>query len=95
MNESEKLNELYKSFYTKYINLIRSTKIGCIEGTITHYFHGEIENRNYFNRYKLLSDRIDIENDIEYQENGTLKINNEEKEKAILDYFYSRKEHEV
>lgn len=90
-----KLNELYKSFYTKYINLARGTKVGCIEGTITHYFHGEIENRNYFNRYRLLSDRIDIENDIEYQENGTLKINNEEKEKAILDYFYSRKEHEV
>jgi hypothetical protein len=54
-----------------------------------------MENRNYFNRYKLLTDKIDIENDIEYQENGTLKINNKEKEKAILDYFYSRKEHEV
>jgi hypothetical protein len=90
-----RLKEHYKSFYTKYVNLTRGTKVGCIEGTIVHYFHGDMENRNYFNRYKLLSDKIDIENDIVYQENGTLKINNEEKEKAILDYFYSRKEHEV
>jgi hypothetical protein len=90
-----KLKEHYKSFYAQYINLARGTKVGCIEGTIAHYFHGDMENRNYFNRYKLLSDKINIENDIEYQENGTLKINNKEKEKDILDYFYSRKEHEV
>ena len=76
-----KLNELYKNFYTKYINLARGTKVGCIEGTIAHYFHGDIENRNYFQRYNLIHNTIDIENDLIYHQNGTLKINNPDLEK--------------
>ena len=90
-----RLNVLYKSFYTKYVNIARGTKVGCIEGTITHYYHGDIENRNYFHRYNLIDNIIDVEKDIEYQENGTLRINNTKTEKNILDYFYSRKEHLV
>ena len=90
-----KLKDLYKGFYTKYVNIARGTKVGCIEGTIVHYFHGDIENRNYFNRYKLLYNIVDVENDIVYQENGTIKINNIDNEKNILNYFYSRKEHTI
>ena len=89
------LKDRYKSFYIKYINLARGTKVGYIDATIVHYFHGDMENRNYYKRYNLLDDTIDIEKDLTYHDNGTLKINNSNLEKNILDYFYSRKEHEV
>ena len=88
------IKELYKDFFQKYVNTTRGTKVVYIVGTIIHYFHGEISNRNYYGRFNILSN-IDLEKDLDYSDNGTLRINNPKIEKNILDYFYSRKEHTV
>jgi hypothetical protein len=89
------INELYKDFFQSYVNIIKGTKVGYIEGTIIHYYHGEIINRNYYGRFNILNNKIDLKNDLDYNHNGTLKINKPEVEKNILDYFYSRKEHTI
>jgi len=89
------IKELYEDFFQTYVNTTRGTKVGYIEGTIVHYFHGEIENRNYYGRFNILNNKIDLKNDLGYSDNGTLMINKSNIEKDILDYFYSRKEHTI
>ena len=90
-----KLTELYGDYFQKYIDSARGTKVGYINGTILHYKHGKLINRNYYDRYNVIFNKIDIENDIVYNANGTLMINKPEIEKSILEYFYSRKEHVI
>jgi hypothetical protein len=89
------IKELYEDFFQTYVNKTRGTKVGYIEGTIVHYFHGEIVNRNYYGRFNILNNKIDLKNDLGYSNNGTLMINKPNIEKDILDYFYSRKEHTI
>jgi len=88
-----KLPELYGDYFQKYVDVSRGTKVGYIKGSIVHYKHGKLINRNYYDRYNVIFDNIDIEKDVTYNTNGTIMISKPEIEKNILDYFYSRKEH--
>ena len=90
-----KLPELYGDYFQKYVDKTRGTKVGYIKGSIVHYKHGKLINRNYYNRYNVILNNIDIVKDIAYSSNGTIMISKPEIEKNILDYFYSRKEHEA
>lgn len=43
--------------YTNYINKAKNSKFGYLEGTVLHYYHGSIENRQYNSRYDYLCEK--------------------------------------
>jgi hypothetical protein len=89
-----KVAENYGRFAEEQAFLFRDVRAGGMMGTIVHHHHGEMGKRNYLERYGLLrAYGFDVENDLSYAENGTLKLSNPGLEKAILEYFHSRNEH--
>ena len=87
---------LYLKSLNCYLEHFKGVRLGCLPGTIVHYYHGEIDKRGYTPRFtSLLNSGICLETDLTYAQNGTIKISNSKTEQLILDYFYSREEHTV
>jgi hypothetical protein len=84
--------ETIKQFQKKVTGL----KMGCIEGTIKHYYHGTIENRQYKNRWDILTDNnFDPEKHITRNSNGILVPTSSCPQDIITkieSYFMDRKE---
>ena len=93
-NVSIYFDDFYKKYFTNVVN--QKPKIGYVPVIIKHYYHGDINNRQYGSRYNILiKNNYDPENYITKDENGLLipstkcpkNILNE-----VLAYFKNRKE---
>jgi len=72
-------------------------KINYIKGSVLHHYHGTIANRQYQDRWNILTNnQYNPFKDIEYLENGLIKLTEVGKrlEPFIMKYFLRRKEDE-
>lgn len=72
--------------------------VGYIDGTINHYWHGRITNRNYGNRWKLLIKHgFDPDTDIKYDSNGIMRLTDQKPllRDDIRRYFRARSEDSI
>jgi hypothetical protein len=91
--------KLYGRHFQDYLKQFRGARIGYVEGSIIHYHHGDFGNRQYNDRLKKLDASacggFNPATDLDYAENGTLRLHNPALEASILEYFISREEHLV
>src|ERR1700682_4012047 len=68
-------------------------QIGALPGTIYHLWHGELKDRNYYDRYKLL-ENVDPYSDIQIASNGAWQWTklNTELEEQLKANFVNRRE---
>ena len=86
--------EMYRPVLEDRARLLAGARTSSVRGTLIHYHHGDLNRRDYLNRFANLEQAgYDPFGDISYAENGTLKLSNPGLEKAILEYFHSREEH--
>jgi len=72
--------------------------IGCIPGALTHLYHGTYADRQYIERWIILSkNRFDPENDIKINKNGIWEWASDKPElhEEVAEYFEERKEDEI
>jgi hypothetical protein len=85
---------LYLNWAVPFHKAIGS-RVGAMDGDVYHLWHGELENRNYHNRMKIL-DRFafDATKDIALAENGCWRWNSAKPElhERVRSYFASRRE---
>ncbi len=85
---------VHRDFLEQYAERFLNVRTGFVGGTIVHHHHGNLNARQYLDRYLILEKGgYDPSVDLVYAENGTLCLANERLEKSLLDYFYSREEH--
>lgn len=83
--------------WNKYKENFNNFSYGYINGTIVHYWHGNIEDRQYVERHRVLTNQnYNPDNDIEYDDHGVLRFTEHGKrlEPFIKGYFLSRRENE-
>jgi len=89
------------AFYNHYLNWSKDiyksvrSRVAYVDGTILHLWHGDLQNRKYVDREKLLeSNRYDPFKDIELDKNNCWKWrhNNKELKEWAKEYFVLRKE---
>lgn len=86
-----------KKNWMLYKEKFKNIKYSYIDGLIVHYWHGDLENRKYTERSKILTYlNYNPNEDISYDENGVLQFTEKGKkfEPLIKEYFASRKENE-
>ena len=90
--------EGYKQSVIKYEKKISTLRFGYVPGMIYHYFHGSKKNRQYTERWKILSENnFDPFTFIDYDKNGILipTVNCPETlVSGIMAYFGERNEDE-
>jgi hypothetical protein len=89
------INENYKKLISDFEAECKGFKLGNIDGTILHEWHGSLENRKYRERWSILSTHnFDPLIDIGLTNEGVLKLTNsgQKLKKDLTDYFYGRKE---
>ena len=78
-----------------YLKHLKEAKISCVKGLICHYHHGEIKDRGYADRHKMLKEHnyeprtflsYTSEGVLTYTAHGTLL------EQSVYNYFKLRKE---
>ena len=92
------IHENYKRLIEDFQHECDGFKIGNINGTIIHEWHGSLENRKYKERWSILTDnKFDPLVDIGLTEEGTLRLTpqGQRLEKELKKYFLERKEDSV
>ena len=88
----------YKESVIKYEKEMRTLRYGYVPGLIYHYFHGSKKNRQYTERWKILSENnFDPLTYIKYDNNGIIIPTDKFPEKLVLGimvYFKERNEDE-
>jgi len=88
----------YKKSVIEYEEKISTLRFGYVPGMIYHYFHGSKKNRQYTERWKILSENnFDPFTFIEYDKNGIIvptSIFPETLVSGIMTYFEERNEDE-
>jgi len=88
--------EEFKKYIIEYQNKISMLSFSYIECNIYHFYHGNIKNRQYFNRHKLLSEyNYNPFTDLKYNKDGLIEPTNNFSTDllcCIKKYFYNRKE---
>lgn len=90
------LNKARSESYLKWARPLNQTvadKVGYISGEIFHLWHGDLTNRNYKNRIKLLAD-FDPQTDVYIGDNGAWHWTkpNSALAKQLKSYFLNRRE---
>jgi hypothetical protein len=83
------------SVLKEYCDKLRGTKLGYIDETIYHHYHGSIENRKYVSRYdELYKLNYNPTKHLSYNEDDVLKFTEEGRilEEPIRQYLLSRSE---
>jgi hypothetical protein len=92
-NFNTKLYDVYGCEIYDYILNFMGVELGYLDEKITHSYHGDISDRQYTDRLKILSQYgFNPRTDIGYTQEGLIYLENKELENSILDYFYSRNE---
>ncbi len=95
MSHPHNISESYINCLTEFEIKCRGLKLGYVEGTLVHHWHGSIKNRKYVERWQILTQnnynpRKDITKNgigvLCYTENG-MRFN-----QLIKEYFESRNE---
>lgn len=92
----QKMNKEWYDVYLEWSE--KATKnidfsINNISGDIIHLYHGNLKNRNYNNRYRILSDyNFNPKEDMIIDKNGLWKFKDESFSYKIFNYFQERKE---
>jgi len=84
-----------KDSWVLYKEKFKDVKYSYIDGLIVHYWHGNLEDRKYNERFDILTHyNYNPINDIMYDENDVLQFTEKGKrlEPLIKKYFVSRKE---
>jgi hypothetical protein len=82
-----------KNIWKKYRQLFQGCRSDYVAGTIVHFWHGQLERRQYTSRHKILMQQAyDPDIDIGYDENGVLYLTEQglRLEEGIKNYFTSR-----
>ena len=86
----------YKETIKQFEKKTKGLKMGCIEGTIKHFYHGTIQNRQYLSRWNILTDsNFDPQQHITRNSNGILVPTSSCPQDIITkieSYFMDRKE---
>jgi hypothetical protein len=70
-------------------------RIGCLEGSLLHLYHGEISDRRYFDRHAIFDrEGLDIERDLAPSPDGPWQFASPRPtwEAALRRYFLERRE---
>jgi hypothetical protein len=91
-----------RGIHTSYSKLLddfqircENLKLGYVQGTIVHRWHGSLENRKYKERWQILTSHLyNPAKDIEFTEEGVIKFTQQGKrmERDIMKYFMNRNE---
>lgn len=88
----------YKNSIKEYQQKIRTLRLGYVPGVIRHYYHGSKKNRQYNDRWKILTDNgYDPVKHITYDKNGLILPTIHapiDMLEQINKYFYERNEDE-
>ena len=79
LNQIGKGSEEIKDEATKWINKFEEYKVGYLNETVNHLYHGDLKGRNYNDRYKMISS-ISYQN---YNSEETTKFSNEIVEEKV------------
>jgi hypothetical protein len=83
--------------WNKYKEFFKDFSYGYINGTIAHYWHGDMAKRDYENRHNILTEEnYNPEHDIFYDDYGVINLtkDGERLKEKIKNYFISREENE-
>jgi hypothetical protein len=99
MATNEDYSEEYKQSIYDFEKKVKLVRVGYVPGIIRHFYHGSKKNRNYENRWKMLTDHNYSPNiHVTKDENGVL-IPTDECPRGLLDditnYFKSRNDDEM
>lgn len=84
--------ELDKYFKNNHIS---SDKIGYLNNTVTHLYHGSRENRAYWKRMEILKNRkFSPLDDMIVEKSGLYRLRNKDFELEVKRYFINREEDE-
>jgi len=89
------INQNYKNLIQDFQKECKGFRLGNINGTIIHEWHGSLENRKYKERWQVLTEnKFDPLYDIGLDEKGVLQLTNlgRRLEKDLKSYFYERRE---
>ena len=89
------IHQNYKNLVSDFEKECKGFRIGNINGSIIHEWHGSLENRKYKERWQVLTQHnFDPLNDVGIDEKGILQLTRTGKrlEDDIKSYFYERKE---
>jgi len=70
-------------------------EVGCVEGTLLHFWHGSMASRQYLSRWAIIdSHRFDPLTDLAYRSDGLLTFTSagQRLASAVEAYFYTRDE---
>lgn len=79
----------------EHIGKLTNARISSVRGLVCHYSHGEIEDRNYTHRHKILTNnQYSPETCLKYTSEGVLtyREQNTALEQEVYNYFKMRKE---
>jgi hypothetical protein len=82
-----------KNIWKKYREKFQGCNSDYVPGTIVHFWHGQLEKRQYTSRHKVLVEQAyDPDVDVGYDENGVLYLTEQGQrlEEGIKKYFLSR-----
>ena len=89
------MGETYKQMISDFQAECKGFRLGNINGTILHEWHGRLEDRKYKERWSILiENKFDPVNDIGYTREGVLQLTDAGKrmEESLKAYFVERKE---
>ena len=88
-------SENYKKMVYEFEQGCKGFRLGNIDGTILHEWHGSLQNRKYKERWSILTDNyFDPVDDIGLTKDGVMQLTSKGRrlEKDLKDYFIGRKE---
>lgn len=93
-HQQENMNFVETKHYSKYRKIMLDLKprVGCIDGTAYHLWHGSRENRLYEERMKFMPKMVDGEYPIIKREDGLLEWSNPSHSLKVLSYLIYRME---
>ena len=95
-----KIAEPFLKYLVEYVSKFKDATVSYVNGTILHYYHGDVRKRKYVERQQILAHvKYDPAVHITYDAQGVLMINADAAHakmliKNIMHYFESRREDE-
>ena len=93
-----KIAEPFLKYLVEYVSKFKDATVSYVNGTILHYYHGDVRKRKYVERQQILAHvKYDPAVHITYDAQGVLMINADAAHakiliKNIMHYFESRRE---
>ncbi len=85
----------YMMMLKEYQNLCKNLKVGYVDGTILHFWHGRFEDRKYKERWLILTKhQFDPLKDIKMSSTGLVQLTESGKrmDRELKEYFVGRRE---